>query len=35
VQEIVAEHLGTVHIDPLYQEGCRVCVHLPLGSGRK
>ncbi|SEG27014.1 nitrogen fixation negative regulator NifL [Marinobacterium lutimaris] len=34
VQEIVAEHLGTVHIDPLYQEGCRVCVHLPLGTAR-
>lgn len=35
VQEIVAEHLGTVYIDPLYREGCRVCVHLPLGSERK
>lgn len=34
VQEIVAEHLGTVYIDPLYQEGCRVCVQLPLGSKR-
>ncbi len=34
VQEIVAEHLGTVHVDPLYQEGCRVCVHLPLSTGR-
>lgn len=34
VQEIVAEHLGTVYIDPLYQEGCRVCVHLPLNAER-
>ncbi|WP_036234090.1 nitrogen fixation negative regulator NifL [Marinobacterium litorale] len=34
VQEIVSEHLGTVYIDPLYQEGCRVCVHLPLNTGR-
>ncbi|MBV1788507.1 nitrogen fixation negative regulator NifL [Marinobacterium sp. D7] len=34
VQEIVAEHLGTVYIDPQYQEGCRVCVHLPLNAER-
>jgi len=34
VQEIVAEHLGTVFIDPQYREGCRVCVHLPLNADR-
>lgn len=33
-QEIVSEHLGTIYIDPHYSDGCRVCVCLPLDSGR-
>jgi nitrogen fixation regulatory protein len=32
VQEIVADHAGTVHIDSTYHDGCRVVVHLPLTS---
>ena len=32
VQEIVADHAGTVFIDQSYREGCRVVVHLPLTS---
>ncbi|TGD75069.1 nitrogen fixation negative regulator NifL [Mangrovimicrobium sediminis] len=30
VQEIVADHAGTVYIDPDYADGCRVIVQLPL-----
>ncbi len=30
VQEIVADHAGTVYIDPEYSEGCRVVVQLPM-----
>ncbi len=32
VQEIVADHAGTVFIDSTYKDGCRVVIHLPLSS---
>lgn len=32
VQEIVADHAGTVFIDSTYKGGCRVVIHLPLSS---
>ncbi len=30
VQEIVADHAGTVYIDPEFNEGCRIVVQLPM-----
>lgn len=33
VQEIVAEHAGTVHIDTAQRNGCRLVVELPFSSG--
>ncbi|MFZ5603915.1 MAG: ATP-binding protein, partial [Pseudomonadota bacterium] len=32
VQEIVAEHAGTVYIDTQYRSGCRMIVELPFSS---
>lgn len=32
VQEIVADHAGTVYIDSDFHDGCRVVVHLPISS---
>ncbi len=32
VQEIVADHAGTVYIDADYREGCRVIVQLPIAK---
>ncbi len=33
VQEIVAEHGGTVHVDPQYKQGCRIIVEIPFSYG--
>lgn len=32
VQEIIADHSGTVFIDSTFKEGCRVVLHLPITS---
>ncbi len=32
VQEVVADHAGTVFVDASFTEGCRVVVHLPASS---
>lgn len=30
VQDVITDHSGAVVIDPEYQEGCRICVELPI-----
>lgn len=31
-QEVVNQHAGTLEIDPVWEDGCRLCLRIPTGS---